>query len=81
LIFGVMQIDEIDLIVIVILGSGNGPNGRRTSLAAKTSKSFLLLCNISDDIRTFTRGMVHIATTKTFPTQFRHDEIISRFKG
>jgi len=76
-----MQIDEIDIIVIVILGSGNGPNRKRTLLAAKTSKGFLLLCNIADNIGTFARRMVHVATTKTFPIQFRHDEIISRFNG
>jgi len=81
LVFGVIEIDEIDIIVIVIFGSSNGPNGKRTSLAAKTSKGLLLLGNIPDDIGTFTRGVVHAATAKTFPIQFRHDKVIRRFKG
>jgi len=81
LVFGVTQIDEIDIIVIVVLGSGNGPNRERASLAAKTSEGFLLLCNISDHIGAFTRGVIHVATTKAFPIQFCHDEILSRFNG
>jgi len=75
-----VQIDEIN-IVIDVIGSGNGLNRKRTPLAAKTSEGFLLLCNISDNIGTFARGMIHVATTEAFPIQFRHDEIISRFNG
>jgi len=79
-VFGIVQIDEID-IVIDVIGGGNGPNRKRTLLAAKTSKGFLLLGNIANDIRTFAWGMVHVATTEAFSIQFRHDEIISRLDG
>jgi len=78
--FGIAQVDEIN-IVINVIGSCNGPNGKRTSLAAKTSEGFLLLCNVADDIRTLARRMVHAATTGAFAIQFCHDEVISRFNG
>jgi len=79
-VFGIVQINEIDLTINVI-GSSDGPNRKRTPLAAKTSKGLLLLCNIADDIRTFARGMIHVTTTEAFSIQFRHDEILSEFNG
>jgi len=80
MIFRIMQIDEINIIVVAI-GSCNGLNRQRTSLAAKTGKDFLLMRNISDDIGTFLRGMVDFATSKAPVIQFRHYEIFSRFDG
>jgi len=80
LVFGVIEIDEIDIIVISVFGGSNGPNRKRTPFAAKTSKGFLLLGNIADDIGTFTRRVVCATTAKTFPIQFRHCEVIRSFK-
>jgi len=59
---------------------GNSPNRKRTSFAAKTSKGFLLLGNIADNIGTFVRRVVHAATAKTFSIQFGHDKVIHSFK-
>jgi len=58
-----MQIDEVNIVVIVISG-GNGSNGKITSPAAKTSKGFLLMFNIPDEIGTLARWMNLVATTE-----------------
>jgi len=71
MIFRIVQIDEIGIVVVAI-GSCNGPNRQRTSLAAKTGKDFLLLRNIPDDIGTFVRRMVNFATSKAPAIQFCH---------
>jgi len=75
-----VQIDEIDIVVCAV-GSRDGGNRQSRSLAAKTGKCFLLLCDISNDIRTFARGMINFATSKAPAIQFRHDEIFSGFDG
>ena len=80
MIFRIVQIDEIDIVVVAI-GSCNGPNRQRTLLAAKTGKDFLLLRNIPNDIGTFVRGMVNFATSEASSIQFCHYEIFSRFDG
>jgi len=77
---GVMQIDEIDIVVIVIRG-GDGPNRKKTSPAAKTSEGFLLMFNVADEIGTLVRGVDLVTTTEEVTIQFRHDHIFGRLCG
>jgi len=80
LVVGVIEINKIDIIVVAIVGSSDSPNRKRTSLAAKTRKGFLLLGNVADNIGTFARRVIHAATAETFSIQFRHDKVICSFK-
>ena len=80
MVLRIVQIDEIDIVVVAI-GSRDGPNRQSTSLTAKTGKYFLLLRDISNDVRTFVRGMIDFASSKAPAIQFCHDEIFSRFDG
>jgi len=74
-----MQIDKIDVIVIVV-SSGNGSNGKKTLPTAKTSKGFLLMFNIADEIGTILRWMNLVATTEAFTIQLRNDQIVGRLR-
>ena len=58
-----MQIDEVNIIVVVI-SSGDGSNRKKTPPAAKTSKGFLLMFNIPDEIGMLARWMNLVATTE-----------------
>jgi len=58
-----MQIHEVNIVVIVISG-GNGSNGKIMLPAVKTSKGFLLMLNIPDEIGTLVRRMSLVATTE-----------------
>jgi len=78
MVLRIVQIDEIEIVVVAI-GSRDGPNRQSTSLTAKTGEYFLLLRDISNDIRTCVRGMINFATSKAPAIQFRHDEVFSRF--
>jgi len=74
-----MQIDKIDVVVIVV-SSGDGSNGKKTSPTAKTSKGFLLMFNIADEIGTLVRWINLVATTEAFAIQLRDDQIVGRFR-
>jgi len=75
-----VQIDEIDVIIVAI-GSGDGPNRQSTALAAKTGKDLFLLRNIPDDIWTFARGTINFATSKATAIQFCRQQIFRGFDG
>jgi len=74
-----MQIDEVDIVVIVVSG-GNGSNRKKTSPATKTSKGFLLMFNIADEIGTLVRWVNLVATTEAVAIQLRDDQIVGRFR-
>jgi len=75
----VMQIDEVNIIVVVISG-GDGSNRKTTSPAAKTSKGFLLMFNIPDEIGTLVRGMNLAAATKAVAIQLCNDQVVGRLR-
>jgi len=75
-----MQIDEIENIIVVV-GSSDGSNRNKATLATKTSEGLLLMFNIPGPIKTFAGGMKLTATTKTFTIQLRNHHIFGRFSG
>jgi len=79
LVFGVMQIDKIN-IVVISFRSGDGLNRKEMSPATKASKSLLLMLNVSNEIGTLVQRMDFAATPEKVAIQLRHDQIIRRFR-
>jgi len=80
LVIGVVQLDEIDLIIIIIRGS-NGPNRKKMTLATETSESLLLVFNIPGQIGTLA-GFMHLAApTDTVAIQLGDNQVLRRFGG